>query len=91
VIGVGCAYMLARSLVAVQKGQAKVGKLYSWMIRTVLCMAAVWYPLRASIDMADLVVWSVGVVAFAVGFWEASHIKKQEDLTHEIFPDSDRD
>jgi len=91
VIGIGCAYMLARAIAAVQRGQAGVSKLYSWLLRLVLCMAAVWYPVRGSVDTADLVIWTLAAAAFAVGYWDATRARKQEDLTHEIFPDSGDD
>jgi len=87
-IGIGCAHMMARSAVAVRKGEVKVSRLYGWMLRTVLCGLAVWYPFRPSVDTADLVVWSLAAVAFAAGWWDASRVKKQEDLSHQIFPDS---
>jgi hypothetical protein len=86
-IGVLCAHMLARSAVTVRRGQMKVGRMYGWLIRTVLCLMAVWYPLRPSFDTVDIVVWSLAVIAFALGWWDASRVKKQEDLTHQIFPD----
>ncbi len=86
-IGIGCAYMLARAVVAMRKGQVRVSRMYAWLIRTSLCLLAVWYPERASIDLVDLIVWALAALAFAVGYWDASRVKKQEDLTHEIFPE----
>lgn len=91
VIGIGCAYMLARAMVAVRKGQVRLSKLYSWLVRLILCMAAVWYPARSSVDTVDLVIWSLAAGAFAMSYWEATRERKQEDLTHEIFPDSETD
>jgi hypothetical protein len=91
VIGVGGAFMLARSMVAVRKGQVRISNLYSWLIRLTLCMAAVWYPSRASVDSVDLMIWALAAVAFAAGYWDASRERKHEDLTHEMFPDSDRE
>jgi len=91
VIGIGCAYMLARSIVSLRKGQVRISNLYSWLIRMTLCMAAVWYPARGGVDSADLAIWALAAVAFATGYWDASRVRKHEDLTHEMFPDSDRD
>jgi len=88
-IGIFCAHMLARTGVAVRGGQLKPGRMYGWLIRTTLCLVAVWYPFRPSADTADLLVWSLAAVMFALGWWDASRVKKQEDLTHEIFPDSE--
>jgi hypothetical protein len=91
VIGIGCAYMLARSVVALRNGRVRISSLYSWLIRLTLCMAAVWYPMRGSVDTEDLAIWGLAAVASAVGYWEASRVRKEEDLTHQMFPDSDRE
>jgi len=91
VIGIGCAFMLGRAVVALRRGQARISKLYGWLIRLILCMAAVWYPVRGSIDAVDLVVYGLAAAAFAAGYWDAARVKEQEDLTHEIFPDSDEE
>ena len=40
-IGIGCAYMVGRSVVAVRKGWHKPSRLYGWLIRTAVCLAAV--------------------------------------------------
>ncbi len=88
-IGIGCAYMLGRSVVYLRKGQVRISRMYAWLIRTVLCLLAVWYPARGYIDTSDIVIWLLAAVAFAAGYWDASRVRAQEDLTHEIFPDSD--
>jgi hypothetical protein len=90
-IGIGCAFMLARAVAAFRKGQVRVSRLYGWIIRLTLCMAAVWYPVRGSIDAVDLVVYALAAAAFAAGYWDATRVKEQEDLTSEIFPDSDKE
>lgn len=91
VIGIGCAFMLARTVAAVRAGQVRISKVYGWLIRLTLCMAAVWYPVRGSVDTVDVVIWTLAAAAFAAGYWDATRVKKQEDLTHEIFPDSDEE
>jgi hypothetical protein len=88
VIGVGCAHMLARAIVGLRKGQLRRSKMYAWLLRTILCLLAVWYPARPDIDTVDAVIWFLAAVAFGLGYWDASRAKKEEDLTHEIFPDS---
>jgi hypothetical protein len=90
-IGIGCGYMLGRSFVAVRKGQVRVSRMYSWIFRTMLCLLAVWYPMRGGVDGVDIVVWALAAAAFAGGVWDGSRVRKQEDLTHEIFPESDQD
>ena len=90
-IGIGCAHMLARAVVSLRRDQVRISRVYAWLIRTLLCLLAVWYPARESVDSADVAIWLLAAAAFAAGWWDAARVKKEEDLTHEIFPDSDRD
>jgi hypothetical protein len=83
-LGLGCAYMAGRSLAAVRKGQMKLPRLYGWIIRTVLCMLALSF--RHPVDGLSAAIWGLALVSFGGGFWQASHQKPPEDLTHEIFP-----
>ena len=83
-IGIACAYMLGRTAAQVRKGQLKPTRLYAWLIRTGLCLGAI--VIRHAIDTAALAIWSLSAVAFAAALWDASREKKQEDLTHTIFP-----
>ncbi|MBZ5622640.1 MAG: hypothetical protein LAQ69_28485 [Acidobacteriia bacterium] len=85
VIALGCAHMAGRSLAAVRKGSQKLSRLYGWVIRMTVCLAAVAF--RHSVDMVDIAIWALAAVAFAAGFWSASHQKPPEDLTREIFPE----
>lgn len=84
-LGVGCAFLLAQSLVAVRKGRAKLSSFYAWLIRTGLCLGMV--ALRHSLNTEDLVIWALSATAFAAGYWDAAREKKQEDLTRTIFPE----
>lgn len=84
-IGVGCAYMLGRSVVLVRKGWQKGSRSYGWAIRSAACLVAV--ALRHPVDVADLAVWSLSAAAFALGYVVASRERKEEDLTKTIFPD----
>jgi hypothetical protein len=84
-IGIGCAYMLGRSVASVRKGWVKRSKVYGWTIRTAACLVAV--GLRHRVDTADIVVWSLAAAAFALAYWHTSRERKEEDLTHTIFPD----
>lgn len=83
-IGIGCAFMLGRSAGAVRQGRQKPSRLYGWTIRTFLCLGALM--IRHEIDLAAIASWSLAAVAFGIGLWDASREKKQEDLTHTIFP-----
>lgn len=84
-LGIGCAFMLSQSLVALRKGRGKLGSLYAWLIRTVLCLGAL--ALRHSVDIEDLSIWALAAAAFAAGYWDATREKKPEDLTRTIFPE----
>ncbi len=86
VIALGCAYMAARSVVGVRRGLLKLSRLYSWIIRTVVCLAAIAF--RRSVDTVDLVVWTLTVLSFAIGYWQATRPPKvEEDLTKKMFED----
>jgi hypothetical protein len=84
-LGIACAYMTGRSFAAVRKGWQKISRLYGWIIRAVLCLAAVAF--RFPLDFVDVMVWVLAAVAFAFAFWGTSRQKPQEDLTSTIFPD----
>jgi len=84
-IGIGCAFMMGQSVVAVQRGSQKQSKLIGWAIRVLLCLGAVAF--RHSVDAADIAVWSLSALAFGLAVWESSRPKKEEDLTKTIFHD----
>jgi len=84
-LGVGCAGMTGRSFAAVRKGWQKPSRLYGWIIRTVLCLAAVAF--RYPLDLVDILVWALAAVAFTFAFWSTSREKPEEDLTRTIFPE----
>jgi hypothetical protein len=84
VIGLACAYMSGRSLLAVRKGWQKLSRLYGWILRAAACLGAM--VLRHPLDTMTMIVWAVAVVAFAAGYWQALHQKPPEDLTEQIFP-----
>jgi len=84
-LGMACAYMTGRTAAAVRKGWHKPSRLYGWIIRTVLCLTAVAF--RYPLDVVDVIVWALAAVAFSAAFWDTSRERKQEDLTHTIFPD----
>jgi hypothetical protein len=83
--GIACAYMTGRSAIAIRKGWEKPGRLYSWIIRTVLCLGAMAF--RFPLDFADMAAWSLAAVAFGAALWNTSRVKKEEDLTSTIFPE----
>lgn len=84
-IGIACAHMTGRSIIGVRRGWHKPSRLYGWIIRTVLCMAAMAF--RHAVDTAAVVIWLLAAAAFAAGMWAVSRQKKPEDLTRTIFPE----
>ena len=83
VIALGCVFLAGRAIVGVRRGSIKVSRLYGWVIRATLCLAALAY--RHSVDTVEIAVWCLAVGAFAIGYWEAARVRKQEDLTDQIF------
>jgi hypothetical protein len=85
VIGLACAYMAGRSLVAVRKGWQKLGALYGWIIRATVCLFAIAF--RQPVDTVAIVLWAMAAAAFALAVWQTSHRPPPEDLTRQIFPE----
>src|SRR5437867_1212316 len=88
VMGLLCAffaYMAGRTAALVRLGRLKKGRLYAWLIRMVLCGAAVLF--RQGLDAVSIGVWTVASLAFAAAMWVALHQKPPEDLTDQIFPE----
>ena len=85
VIGLACAYMAGRSLVAVRKGWQRAGALYGWIIRATVCLFAIAF--RHPVDTVALVLWAMAAAAFALAAWRAAHRAPPEDLTRQIFPE----
>jgi hypothetical protein len=85
VLGLLCvffAYMAGRSAAMVRQGRLKKTRLYAWVIRIVLCGAAVMY--RQGLDTVSIGVWIMASLAFTAAMWAASHQKPSEDLTDQI-------
>ena len=84
-IGAGCAFMLGRSAVGFRRRSVRKSTLYAWAIRTVACLLAVAF--RFALDAVDIAVWCISAAAFVSGWWNGSRPRKEEDLTHVMFPD----
>jgi hypothetical protein len=85
IIGIGCAFMLGRSVAGVRHGWQKQSTTAGWAIRVLLCLGAVAF--RHAVDAADIAVGSMAAIAFGVALWASSREKKEEDLTKAIFPE----
>jgi hypothetical protein len=84
VIGIGCAYMLGRAVVAVRKGWQRRSRLYGWAVRTAACLLAM--TVRHPVDLTAILIWSLSAVAFAAAYWNTSRERREEDLTETMFP-----
>jgi hypothetical protein len=80
------AYMAGRAYIGVRKGRLKQSRFTGWVVRTVLCSIAIFFPQRA-VDSVAIAVWALAVVSAAAGAWNASREKPPEDLTETIFPE----
>jgi len=85
VVGGACAFMAGRSLVAVRKGWQKVGSLYAWIIRALVCLSAIVF--RHPVDNTAIVLWIMSAALFAAAIWQTSHRKPPEDFSRQIFPE----
>ena len=78
-------HMGGRSAAAVAKGLQRAPRMYTWILRMVLCSGALL--IRHPIDTVVIAVWVLELALFAVGYWMVMHQKPPEDLSHEIFPE----
>lgn len=88
VLGLLClffGYMAGRAAAAVQKGRMRATRLYTWILRLVVC--SVGLVIRNPIDTIAIGVWTLSLAAAAAGYYLVQHEKPPEDLTHEIFPE----
>lgn len=83
-IGLGSAFMAGSTLAAVRKGLLKAGRHYAWMVRAVVCLAALAF--RHAPDAVLIGAWALSGAAFGGGWWQATHQKPTEDLSHELVP-----
>ena len=83
-IGIGAAFMAGRTMAAVRQGLIKAGRHYAWMVRAVVCLAALAF--RHAPDAILIGACALSVAAFAGGWRQAMHPKPHEDLSHEIVP-----
>jgi uncharacterized membrane protein len=78
VLAILFAHVLGRSIVRVRRGMIRSRSLYGWVIRTLLCAAAVLW--RRGFDGISISVLVVAAASLALGAWQEQRPKKQEDL-----------
>ena len=83
-IGIGSAFMAGRTMAAVRQRLLKARRHYAWMLRAVVCLAALAF--RHSPDALMIGAWALSVGAFAGGWWQASHRPPPDDLPPAIVP-----
>jgi|SRR5215469_4174498 len=83
VLGIFFAHLAGRSGAQVRKGTHKLTRFYGWLIRAAACLIVI--ALRHPLDAIDIIVWSLAAGSFALGWWDASRVRPQEDLSKEMF------
>ncbi len=82
-LGLFFAYVLGRSYIACRAGRVRLSRVYSWVIRTTLCVIAIAW--RRPFDWVVVVAYLLIAAACAAGVWAESRPRKDEDLTDQIF------
>jgi uncharacterized membrane protein YccF (DUF307 family) len=77
--------MTGRSYALLRKRQQTQFRFFGWVFRTLLCGVAVTF--RHPVDISDIAIGGLSLVAFAAAVWEHSRVKKEEDLTRTMFPE----
>ena len=85
VLGLIFAHLAGRSGAKVRKGREKLSGFYGWVIRAAACVIVV--SIRHPLGALDIAVWTLSVLAFAAGWWDASRARDDENLTRQIFPE----
>jgi hypothetical protein len=80
------AHMAGRVLVDVRRGRVKQSRFTAWVLRALVCAAAMIFPMRA-VDRVAIAVWVLDIIAFGAGVWVASRARPAEDLSRTIFPE----
>ena len=78
------AHFLGRTIGKISKGKPARRPLFTWGIRFALTFGAVCYH---GVDRVALISMALDAVAFAAGWWDEWRPKREEDLTHTMFPD----
>ena len=86
-IGIGSAFMAGRTMAAVRQGLLKAGRHYAWIVRAVVCLAALAF--RHWLDALTIGACGLSVAAFDFAWWQASRRQPPEDLSREIVPRDD--
>jgi len=83
-IGIGSAFMAGQTEAAVRQGRAKAGRHYAWMVRALVCLAALAF--RHAFDSVMMGAWALAAIALVRGWWYGMHQKPPEDLSRDIVP-----
>jgi hypothetical protein len=80
------AHFLGRTIAQTSKGKARRRPLFTWTLRYTLSICAVLYR---GVDRLAIIFLALGVVLFALGWWDEWRPKHEEDLTRKMFPEDD--
>jgi hypothetical protein len=83
-IAIGSAFMAGKTEAAVRQGRVKTRRHYAWMVRALLCLAALAF--RHPFDTIMSGALALSAIALSRGWWHGMHQKPPEDLSHDIVP-----
>jgi hypothetical protein len=77
------AHFLGRSIVRVRAGRQQPRSVVGWIVRTLIAVFLILW--RRGFDSISIAALALAAAALALGIWEESRPKRQEDLTKQIF------
>jgi hypothetical protein len=83
VLAVLFSHIAGRSGARVRKGRQKLTGFYGWLLRAAVCVAGV--SIRHPLEAMDIIIWFLSAAAFALGWWDVSRARPEEDLTKDMF------
>jgi hypothetical protein len=78
------AHFLGRTIGKMSKGKSSRRQLFTWTLRFALTIGALCYR---AVDKLAMIVLLLDALALAAGWWDEWRPKRDEDLTHTMFPD----
>ncbi len=83
VLAIFFSHLAGRSGARVRRGTQKITGFYSMLARVALCVTGV--SIRHPLEAMDIIIWVLCAAAFALGWWDASRARPDEDLAKEMF------
>jgi hypothetical protein len=77
------AHFLGRSVVRARSNQQRWRSVAGWAIRATIAVLAIVF--KRGLDSISIAALLLSAGAFALGYWDESRPKQEEDLTRQIF------